>query len=55
VSAVSEYGEEFISRFSDWTTFSAEASSSGLILEYLRAKTTPVIEALNGNIGRARE
>jgi hypothetical protein len=55
VSAVVEYGGEFISRFSDWPTFSSEAESSGLILDHMRAKTIPIIEALNGNVDRARE
>lgn len=47
--AVSEYGQPFIGRWSDWEVFSTEVGSSGLLLESEKFIVLPVVLAINGD------
>jgi hypothetical protein len=52
---VSEYGQPFIDRWSDWDLFSAEVGSSGLLLENEQFFILPLVHAINGDrIGAER-
>ncbi|MGN4160068.1 hypothetical protein ACRWOO_10350 [Streptomyces sp. NEAU-PBA10] len=51
--AVREYGEPYISRYSDWAEFSRNADE-GILMEHERAKILPIVHVINGSRGEAR-
>lgn len=53
--AIAQYGLPFIEKFSQWSIFSAEIESCGLVMEHMRLKFFPTVRALNGDIHSARE
>ncbi|MGW5666738.1 hypothetical protein [Micromonospora sp. NPDC003776] len=47
--AVATYGQPFIDHWSDWSTFSREVASSGLLLDNVRFVMLPAVAAVNGD------
>ncbi|MFF4654441.1 hypothetical protein [Streptomyces sp. NPDC001381] len=52
--AVSEYGEPFMKKYSEWVNFSRDLEAPGLLMEHERAKVLPVVRALDGRVEVAR-
>lgn len=52
--AVRTYGEPFVEKYADWDNFSREIESAGLLMEHEKAKSLPLILAINDDLERAR-
>ena len=48
-TAVATYGQPFIDRWADWSTFSSDIADSGLLLDKQRHFILPAVAALNGD------
>ncbi|MEU6848592.1 hypothetical protein ABZ901_01430 [Actinacidiphila alni] len=47
------YGEPFIERYATWDFFSREIESSEFLMEHEKAKSLPIIFAINGDLAQA--
>jgi hypothetical protein len=47
--AVATYGQPFIDKWSDWTTFSAEVADAGLLSDNQRFFVLPLVAAISGD------
>jgi hypothetical protein len=52
--AVRQYGEPYISQYSDWAMLSRHIGETGFLAEHERAKILPLVHEINGNHREAR-